>query len=151
VLRQKPEGPVLVFGPETVTLGQLRRLAPQETVARAEAGQIQRLPQPDASLSLILCNHVLPLAPDDRQAVQECARVLRPGGIAVFTAPGNFRVECSWYFPHAVDGNGFRRYGMDLMSRLQTCFRRVEAVDLGQRARPAWRVRAGDYAFVCLR
>jgi SAM-dependent methyltransferase len=151
VLREKPEGPVLVFGPETVTLDQLHRLAPGETVAGAEAREIESLPQKDGSLALIICNHVLPLVPDDRRAVEECARMLRPGGIAVFTAPGNFRVECSWYFPHTVDGNGFRRYGMDLMSRLQASFRRVEAVDLGQQARPAWRVRPGDYAFVCVR
>lgn len=160
LLRDKPEGPVLVFAPEPVALDQLRRIAPHERVLTASVreGQVdypsedpQRLSLPDASFALIVCNHVLPVVADDEQAVRECARVLKPGGTAVFTAPGNFRQEFGWYFPSANNGAGFRRYGMDLMSRLQRAFRRVEAVDLGRSAHPEWRVRRGDHAFLCTR
>lgn len=162
VLRRKPEGPILVFAPEPITADQLRRLAPGDRVLTAGGKRtavavdypgedIQKLSLPDASFAVVICNHALAVAPDDQRAVRECARVLQPGGIAVFTAPGNFRREFSWYFPETDDGKGFRRYGMDLMSRLQAAFRRVEAVDLGRTAERPWRVRPGDYAFLCLR
>ena len=153
LLREKPEGPILVLAPESLTLEQMRRLAPQERVATADAAQteVERLSLADASFSLIVCNHVLPVVRDDVRMVQECARLLKPGGIAVFTAPGDFHLEFGWYFPRANGGAGFRRYGMDLMSRLQAGFGRVEAVDLGCAAEPAWRVRRGDHAFVCVR
>lgn len=152
VLRDKPAGSILVFAPEPVMLDQLGRIAPGEQVLTAHAGEdIQRLSFADASFAVVVCNHVLPVVPDDQRALHECARVLKPGGIAVFTVPGNFRQEFGWYFPRANNGGGFRRYGMDVMSRMQAAFRRVEAVDLGRQARQSWRVRGGDHAFLCLR
>lgn len=45
------------------------------------------LPLPDNSFDLILCNHVLEHIPNDRQAMRELYRVLRPSGRAILQVP----------------------------------------------------------------
>lgn len=42
---------------------------------------------PDDSFDVIYCSHVLEHVPDDRQAMSELARVLKPGGWAVIAVP----------------------------------------------------------------
>lgn len=41
----------------------------------------------DASFDVILCSHVLEHIPDDRRAMRELHRVLRPGGWAILQVP----------------------------------------------------------------
>jgi SAM-dependent methyltransferase len=41
----------------------------------------------DNSFDVVVCNHVLEHIPDDRQAIRELARVLKPGGWAVLQVP----------------------------------------------------------------
>lgn len=48
---------------------------------------IQEIPCPDASFDLVFASHVLEYPEDDRKAIREIHRVLRPGGIAVLTVP----------------------------------------------------------------
>jgi SAM-dependent methyltransferase len=50
------------------------------------AGDIQRLPFPDASFDVILCFWMLYHVPDHQQALEECCRVLRSGGHVLATA-----------------------------------------------------------------
>ena len=51
------------------------------------------LPLPDQSIDLIVCSHVLNMLPDDRPAMGELRRVLRPGGTALLLPlPG----ICGW-------------------------------------------------------
>jgi len=45
------------------------------------------LPFPDDSFDVILCSHVLEHVPDDRKAMSELCRVLKPGGWAVMQVP----------------------------------------------------------------
>jgi SAM-dependent methyltransferase len=42
---------------------------------------------PDDAFDLVICNHVLEHIPDDRQAMRELRRVLRPGGRAIVQVP----------------------------------------------------------------
>lgn len=42
---------------------------------------------PDESFDVILCSHVLEHVPDDRRAMRELHRVLRPGGWAILQVP----------------------------------------------------------------
>jgi SAM-dependent methyltransferase len=53
----------------------------------AEPMDLTDLPLPDGWADLILCSHVLEHIPDDRRAMAEIARVLRPGGRAVVMVP----------------------------------------------------------------
>ena len=48
---------------------------------------ITAIGQPDASYDAIVCNHVLEHIPDDRKAMSELYRVLKPGGFAILQVP----------------------------------------------------------------
>lgn len=48
---------------------------------------IQELPYESGSFDAIICSHVLEHVPDDRQAMRELLRVLRPGGWALVMVP----------------------------------------------------------------
>jgi hypothetical protein len=48
---------------------------------------LTRMPFQDNRFDVILCNHVLEHIPDDREAMRELLRVLRPGGWAVLLVP----------------------------------------------------------------
>jgi SAM-dependent methyltransferase len=45
------------------------------------------VPHPDDSFDAILCSHVLEHVPDDRRAMRELRRILRPGGWAIVQVP----------------------------------------------------------------
>jgi len=48
---------------------------------------VTAMPFPDDQFDLILCSHVLEHVPDDRQAMRELYRVLKPGGWAILMVP----------------------------------------------------------------
>lgn len=48
---------------------------------------IMRMSLPDASIDALICVHVLEHLADDRQAVQEMYRILKPGGWALIMVP----------------------------------------------------------------
>ncbi|MEI8280625.1 MAG: class I SAM-dependent methyltransferase [Bacteroidota bacterium] len=48
---------------------------------------ITRMHYDDSSFDIILCNHVLEHIPDDKTAISELYRVLRPAGIAILQVP----------------------------------------------------------------
>ena len=51
------------------------------------AMDVTRLAYPDRRFDLVICSHVLEHVRDDRRALAEIARVLRPGGHAVIVVP----------------------------------------------------------------
>ena len=76
----------------------------------------------------VICNHVLEHVPDDRAAMRELRRILRPGGIAVLMVP--FRPDRQTYEdPTIVDPeqrtavfgqfDHVRLYGSDYLDRLR--------------------------------
>ena len=110
---------------------------------------VQHLTFADAQYTMILCNHVLEHVPDDQQALKECARVLKDGGIAVFTVPGDFPKRETWTFDQPDSNGHYRHYGMDIVSKMEHAFQVVEAIELSSVAERNWRVRKNDFAFVC--
>ena len=64
------------------------------------------IPEPDASFDAVLCTEVLEHLPDPVRAVEEMARLLRPGGTFIITAP-------FWSLTHFAPyhyATGFNRY-----------------------------------------
>ncbi len=87
---------------------------------------ITDIPKPDNTFDIIFCSHVLEHVPDDRKAMSEFFRVLKPGGWAILnvpiTAPETVedpavtdpkeRERLYGQFDHV------RRYGLDYKDRL---------------------------------
>ncbi len=55
-----------------------------------------RIPFGDEHFDVIICNHVLEHIPDDKKALSELFRVLRPGGFAVLQTPHSSLLENSF-------------------------------------------------------
>lgn len=82
---------------------------------------------PDAAFNLIVCLHVLEHVPDDRRAMREFFRVLRPGGIAFLMVP--ITADRTVEDPTVTDpaerlrlygqDDHVRRYGPDYADRLR--------------------------------
>jgi SAM-dependent methyltransferase len=51
------------------------------------SGDLRRLPFADASASAVVCLHAIEHVPDPERVAAEAARVLEPGGVAVFATP----------------------------------------------------------------
>lgn len=77
---------------------------------------ITAIPEPDASFDVILCSEVLEHIPEPTHALDEFARLLKPGGILILTAPFASNVHmapyhyCSgfskyWYQHHLTQRN----------------------------------------------
>jgi SAM-dependent methyltransferase len=48
---------------------------------------VQSIPYPDQTFDIVFCNHVLEHVADDRLAMREMHRVMRPGGWGVLLSP----------------------------------------------------------------
>jgi SAM-dependent methyltransferase len=85
---------ILHFAPEKALGRALRDNPEYETADLHQASvthqvNITHLPLPDAIYDVLIANHVLEHVDDDRTAMRELLRVLRPGGIALLTVPIN--------------------------------------------------------------
>ncbi|HYW25777.1 MAG TPA: class I SAM-dependent methyltransferase [Terriglobales bacterium] len=98
--------------------------------ARADALE---LPFADASFDHVIAAEVLEHIPDDRAAMREIARVLRPGGTAAVTVPRWLPERVCWALSnryHDRPGGHVRIYrGHDLRSRLTEAGLRVTGAD----------------------
>ena len=95
----------------------------------------------DHSVDIILCSHVLEHIPDDRKAMREIARVLKPDGFAILLVPLVIGVEETHEDPR-IDtealrwkyfgmGDHVRQYGKrDFLDRLDTAGLRVEQLGI---------------------
>ncbi len=91
---QNAGGDVLDVGPSAafrrwfLALGKVRYLALDLDSPLADVqGDLVDLPFEDASYDFVICDHVLEHVPDDRAAIREMLRVLRPGGTAIIQVP----------------------------------------------------------------
>lgn len=90
---------------------------------------LRHLPFPNQSFDFVFASHVLEHVQEDRQALGEIGRVLRPGGIAVVPVPilGTRTIEYGAPNPH--EAGHVRAPGMDWFDRLPAHFRRVDLYD----------------------
>jgi SAM-dependent methyltransferase len=98
---------------------------------------ITDIPSPDGSFDAIICSHVLEHVPDDRRAMAELHRVLRPGGWAVLQVPMSLTLPATYEDPSIVDAAARERafgqfdhvriYALDYVDRLAASGFAVEA------------------------
>jgi SAM-dependent methyltransferase len=124
---------------------------------------IQELPFAGDRFDLIVCSHVLEHVEDDRRAMSELLRVLKPGGAALVMAPTDPELPETYEDPTITapkdrerafrQTDHFRLYGADLPARLEGEGFRVECESLFESADEATRRRHGlgphDPIFVC--
>jgi len=73
---------------------------------------LQASPLPDCTFDWIVCNHVLEHVPDDRKAMHEIFRMLKPGGTALLQVPIALVREATEEDPALVDeAERIRRFG----------------------------------------
>lgn len=115
---------------------------------------IQRIPLEDNSFDAVICNHLLEHVADDRQALRELRRILRPGGWGVLLCPIDYsraetfeddtitdpaeRTRVFGQYDHR------RIYGRDYAERLRSAGFEAEEIDYAARFTPEERRR---YAF----
>lgn len=54
---------------------------------------VQAIPFPDSNFDVVICNHVLEHVDDDKKAMQELLRVMKPGGFGIFQVPLDYSVD----------------------------------------------------------
>jgi SAM-dependent methyltransferase len=85
----------------------------RETVAVAVQGDALALPFGDGTFDRVICSEVLEHIPDDRGAMAELARVLRPGGTMAITVPRRGPERINWALSeeyHNLPGGHIRIY-----------------------------------------
>lgn len=127
---------ILHFAPEPSLAAYIRRQAPKsyKTADLFKSNvdlklDLCNIALPDKSFDVVICSHVLEHVPDDRKAMSELLRVLRPGGLAVIMVP----IEEGWdetyedssivsdadRLIHFGQEDHVRYYGRDLRDRLR--------------------------------
>jgi len=84
---------------------------PHGAGARAAAGDATAMPFPDGSFDRVIAAEVLEHIPADQAAMNELARVLRPGGLAAVTVPAWLPERICWKLSddyHNVPGGHLR-------------------------------------------
>lgn len=96
----------------------------------AEHFDICAIPYPDDTFDVILCSHVLEHVPDDRKAMAELFRVMKPGGWGLIEVPYTSSLAETLEDPTVTSDeertrlfgqkNHLRRYGRDYFERLRS-------------------------------
>jgi colanic acid/amylovoran biosynthesis protein len=125
---------VLHVAPEQGLAARLRALPIEYVSTDLESPLAMRhddvtaLPDPDGSFDVVICNHVLEHISDDRAAMRQIRRVLRPGGFAVLQHPIRAQAETfeDWTVVTPQDRlqvfgqeDHVRVYGRDFVDRLR--------------------------------
>ena len=124
---------ILHFAPEKAFVARMRGNPLYETADLTQAGvthqiDITRTGLPDAGYDVVMANHVLEHIPDDRAAMRELFRLLKPGGFALLTVPINATRRETYENPsitaeaerwaHFSAHDHKRYYGLDFADRL---------------------------------
>ncbi len=98
---------------------------------------VQAIPFSDETYDVVICNHVLEHVDDDRKAMSEIYRILKPGGFAVLQVPQDTNAEKTYEDPtitdpserekHFLQKDHVRLYGLDYAERLSSVGFKVTA------------------------
>lgn len=104
---------------------------------------IQNLPFEDNQFDVVFCNHVLEHVENDKKAMTELHRVMKPGGWGIFQVPIRYQLEKTFEDPTITDRkeriekfgqyDHVRVYGMDYYETLEKAGFKVEKVILSQK------------------
>ena len=105
---------------------------------------VQQIPLGDNSVDVVLCNHILEHVADDRKALRELHRILKPGGWGILLSPVDRDYEQTFEDDSIVDPDERTRiFG-------QYDHRRIYGRDYADRLREAgFEVLELDYAAAC--
>ncbi len=123
------------------------------------------LPFENDSFDFILCNHVLEHIPDDRKAMQELYRILKPGGTAILQIPQDLERAETFQDDSITDPterakifgqyDHVRVYGRDYFDKLRAVGFKVAEVDytsqLSQTEMDKFRLAQGEIIPVCFK
>ena len=87
---------------------------------------IQMLPFPDETYDFVFASHVLEHITDDKKAISEIRRVLRPSGIAVLPVPIVAEKTIEYPNPIASEYGHVRAPGFDYFGKYRRYFSRVD-------------------------
>lgn len=135
----------------------------QRSVIAMEKMDLTDLAYPDNTFDCILCYHVLEHIPDDRKAMSEVLRVLKPGGFAILQVPVDYSRERTYEDPsivtpedrekHFRQWDHVRIYGRDYPDRLKGAGfdleRRAYAQELGSVMITRCGLRAQEILHIC--
>jgi hypothetical protein len=126
---------VVHFAPERRLSRHLQSLGPADYVAcdlfpqsiGVQTMDITRMSFADESVDILIANHVLEHVDDDRKALCEIVRVLRPGGHAILQTPYCAGLHSTWWDPGITTADArlaaygqedhVRLYGRDIVER----------------------------------
>lgn len=87
---------------------------------------VQELPFEDQTYDFVFASHVLEHIPDDRKAISEIRRILKPNGIAVLPVPLVAEQTIEYPVPNPHEYYHVRAPGVDYFDRYKKRFSRVE-------------------------
>jgi SAM-dependent methyltransferase len=87
---------------------------------------LQRLPFEDESYDFVFASHVLEHISDDKKAISEIRRILRPKGIAVLPVPLVAEKTIEYQEPNPKEAYHVRAPGLDYFDRYSQFFSKIE-------------------------
>ncbi|WP_117883941.1 class I SAM-dependent methyltransferase [Aureibaculum luteum] len=161
---------VLHMAPEQCFLKRFRKLKHIELITADlyspivdVKADICDLPFEDDSFDMIFCNHVLEHIIDDKKAMQELYRVLKPGGTGIFQIPQDYSRTTTYEdftitspeerAKHFGQYDHVRVYGSDYFDRLKAVGFKVNEVNYSQKLSESemdkYRLMKGEILPVC--
>ena len=119
------------------------------------------MPFDDNTFDVIFCNHVLEHVADDKKAMSELHRVMKPGGFGIFQVPIDYNRETTLEDPnitseedrvkHYWQKDHVRLFGLDYLSKLESVgfeAQRIDvAMEVGEAMNDYYRLGAGDKVY----
>lgn len=123
---------MLHFSPESFFRGIFSKMFGKYETADFDAQgvdyhvDIQKLPFRSETYDFIFASHVLEHIPDDKKALSEIRRILKPNGMAVLPVPLIAEKTIEYSGPNPNEAYHVRAPGFDYYERYKHCFSRVD-------------------------